>query len=77
MSDFAERQAWIKHLRAAGQLEVTYTIIINEEQRALLTNGLVALGDGLDTEGVALLTLLQDLPVTDAAQPGVINGFCL
>lgn len=65
----------------------TYTIVIDEAQRALIELALNTLNpavihaakiDGVDCDELdTLATMLEELPADEAANPGVIHGLCV
>lgn len=62
---------------------MSYTIAINEEQRALLERSIKilsesgVLGDGPEGgEAALLVSMFKQLPLDEQEMPGVVHGFC-
>lgn len=77
MSDFAAKSARVALARTLGS-PVSYTVIINEEQRLAL---LRVLDGNVECEPEGMLDfwpeMLSTLPAAEAKSPGCLHGFCL
>ena len=56
--------------------KMSYSILLDEEQRALIVAALGYLSRPSD-EAKLLLQMLQEIPEVEASSPGILHGLCL